>query len=454
MNKWKKLANSVKLRLALNLADVDPVTAKAAAEEAIASGVMTATTDSYSFVHDGVTFTNPVFDNLVASNRDDFVPSNILVDVMNANNDPRRDVWFTKQKDGKYVGGVYGTKNPYANFSHVADSFKKAVTPSNLLSYSEVLFMQAEGAARGFNMGGTAESLYAKAITESMTEYGLDTAKATDYIAAHPYDAANCEKIYWNRGMDSECINRAFAAWNFVRRLDFQLLRTLLTLIRKEFRYNDFKDGDKKTDSGSDYGDYSAEIPVRGRFHGSYFSLVKQARENPDALGQELGEELIAYRLYQLLSGQNLGDDLGSLSAKAETIMVEVFLSEYQQTFTLVTDKIGLVTIMRFDQEYKKQIEELKAQGLTEEEAKKQAPIILEAQKMLLDWENGDEKVRQLWEMMNGWVYKGFNASYARMGVDFDQRQYESNTYILGKDLIQEDWIKAFYSVKMTVPYG
>ncbi len=57
---------------------------------------------------------------------------------------------------------------------------------------------------------------------------------------------------------------------------------------------------------------------------------------------------------------------------------------------------------------------------------------------MLLDWENGDEKVRQLWEMMNGWVYKGFNASYTRMGVDFDQRQYESNTYILGKDLIQE----------------
>ena len=73
---------------------------------------------------------------------------------------------------------------------------------------------------------------------------------------------------------------------------------------------------------------------------------------------------------------------------------------------------------------------------------------------MLLDWENGDEKVRQLWEMMNGWVYKGFNASYARMGVDFDQRQYESNTYILGKDLIQEGWIKAFCSAKMMVPYG
>ncbi|AQW90112.1 SusD/RagB family nutrient-binding outer membrane lipoprotein [Elizabethkingia anophelis] len=223
MAKWKKLANSVKLRLALNLADIDPVTAKAAAEAAIASGVMTSTADSYSFVHDGVTFTNPVFDNLVASNRDDFVPSNVLVDIMNANNDPRRDVWFTK-KDGAYIGGVYGTKNPYANFSHVADSFKKATTPTNLLSYSEVLFMQAEGAARGFNMGGTAAGLYGAAINESMAEYGLDTAKATAYIAAHPYDATNWKKSI---GMEAwiAMYNRAFAAWNFVRRLDFPALK-------------------------------------------------------------------------------------------------------------------------------------------------------------------------------------------------------------------------------------
>ncbi|MGI9652875.1 arginine--tRNA ligase [Chryseobacterium sp. RLHN22] len=64
--------------------------------------------------------------------------------------------------------------------------------------------------------------------------------------------------------------------------------------------------------------------------------------------------------------------------------------------------------------------------------------IMKEAQKMLLDWENGDEKVRNLWNEMNSWVYKGFNETYNRLGVDFDQVQYESNTYILGKDLIQE----------------
>ncbi|MDV3750684.1 arginine--tRNA ligase [Elizabethkingia anophelis] len=251
-----------------------------------------------------------------------------------------------------------------------------------------------------------------------------------------------------------------------------------------------------------------------GDFTVVIFPLVKQARKSPDALGLELGEELIAatdyIRSYQVVKGflnlslkndffisqaQNLGTDLGNLPEKGETIMVEYSSpntnkplhlghvrnnllgysvaqilkaagynviktqiindrgihicksmlawekfgnGETPESTGLKGDKLVGNYYVRFDQEYKKQIEELKAQGLTEEEAKKHAPIILEAQKMLLDWENGDEKVRQLWEMMNGWVYKGFNASYARMGVDFDQRQYESNTYILGKDLIQE----------------
>lgn len=93
---------------------------------------------------------------------------------------------------------------------------------------------------------------------------------------------------------------------------------------------------------------------------------------------------------------------------------------------------------VKFDQEYKKEIAELIANGSTEDQAKKEAPLMKEAQQMLLDWENGDEKVRNLWSEMNSWVYDGFNQTYKRLGVDFDQVQYESNTYILGKDLIQE----------------
>ncbi|AZA88129.1 arginine--tRNA ligase [Chryseobacterium shandongense] len=93
---------------------------------------------------------------------------------------------------------------------------------------------------------------------------------------------------------------------------------------------------------------------------------------------------------------------------------------------------------VKFDQEYKLQIAELMAQGISEDQAKKDAPLMKEAQKMLVDWENGDEQVRNLWNEMNSWVYKGFAETYKRLGVDFDQVQYESNTYILGKDLIQE----------------
>ncbi|BFO64859.1 arginine--tRNA ligase [Chryseobacterium sp. S0630] len=92
---------------------------------------------------------------------------------------------------------------------------------------------------------------------------------------------------------------------------------------------------------------------------------------------------------------------------------------------------------VEFDKNYKKEIAELVEQGVGEEQAKKDAPVMKEAQKMLLDWENGDKTVRALWEEMNSWVYKGFNETYKRLGVDFDQVQYESNTYILGKDLIQ-----------------
>ncbi|WP_332453657.1 arginine--tRNA ligase [Chryseobacterium aquaticum] len=108
------------------------------------------------------------------------------------------------------------------------------------------------------------------------------------------------------------------------------------------------------------------------------------------------------------------------------------------QTTVTKGDKFVGNYYVEFDKNYKKEIAELVEQGISEEQAKKDAPLMKEAQKMLLDWENGDEKVRDLWKEMNSWVYEGFNQTYKRLGVDFDQVQYESNTYILGKDLIQE----------------
>ena len=104
---------------------------------------------------------------------------------------------------------------------------------------------------------------------------------------------------------------------------------------------------------------------------------------------------------------------------------------------------------VEFDKLYKKEVQQLmNEQGLDEESAKKQAPSIIEAQNMLLQWEKSDETVRNLWSMMNTWVYDGFNQTYKRLGVDFDQVQYESNTYLLGKDLIQEGLSKGIFYQK------
>lgn len=108
------------------------------------------------------------------------------------------------------------------------------------------------------------------------------------------------------------------------------------------------------------------------------------------------------------------------------------------ESLSLKGDKLVGNYYVEFDKVYKKEIAELVAQGKTEDEAKKQAPIILEAQKMLLNWEKNDPAVRECWQTMNSWVYDGFGQTYSRLGVDFDQVQYESETYILGKDIIQQ----------------
>ena len=100
-------------------------------------------------------------------------------------------------------------------------------------------------------------------------------------------------------------------------------------------------------------------------------------------------------------------------------------------------DKLVGNYYVAFDKAYKEEINDLMAAGKTEEEAKKQAPIILEAQEMLLKWEAGDEEVKSLWAMMNQWVYDGFATTYSNLGVNFDSFYYESNTYLLGKDVVQ-----------------
>lgn len=111
---------------------------------------------------------------------------------------------------------------------------------------------------------------------------------------------------------------------------------------------------------------------------------------------------------------------------------------ETPESSALKGDKLVGNYYVKFDQEYKKQIEELVASGDKEEDAKKNAPLLIQAQKMLLDWEAGDPETVALWEKMNSWVYAGFDVTYKALGVDFDALYYESNTYLLGKAFIDE----------------
>jgi arginyl-tRNA synthetase len=93
---------------------------------------------------------------------------------------------------------------------------------------------------------------------------------------------------------------------------------------------------------------------------------------------------------------------------------------------------------VKFNNEYKREVKELTDSGIDEKEAEKEAPIMKKTQQMLLDWEEGKPGVMELWNKMNGWVYKGFDETYKRIGADFDQTFYESNTYILGKEFVKK----------------
>lgn len=121
---------------------------------------------------------------------------------------------------------------------------------------------------------------------------------------------------------------------------------------------------------------------------------------------------------------------------------------ETPESTGLKGDKLVGNYYVKFDQEYKKQIADLVSKGTSEEEAKNSTPILLEAQKMLRNWENGDEETVALWKKMNQWVYNGFESTYQNLGVDFDKLYYESDTYLLGKDVIAEGIEKGVFYKK------
>lgn len=221
---WKKFANSLKLRMAMMLADTDPNKAQTMVDQALASGVIESPLDD-TFVTYFVEApsTHPVYEDLVLSGRRDFLPSNTLVDIMNNLNDPRRPVYFQDPIDGEFVGGIYGDANAYGGASHLGAMFFTPTVPGTLFSCTEVLFLLAEAAARGFTVPETVESYYNRAIETSMSDWGV----LADYDAyiAQPDVAYATAPGDWKQkiGMQAWIAlnHRGYEGWTTWRRLDF-----------------------------------------------------------------------------------------------------------------------------------------------------------------------------------------------------------------------------------------
>ena len=224
MSKWKMLGNSLKLRMGLNLSEtLSTPKGKALVESAVASGVITTPANDFAFPYMSGLVSNPVYQNLVSSGRNDFVPSDVYVNALKAVADPRIPKYFTPLANGTYVGGPYGNLASYANFSHVTPTITAPDYPGYLLESVEVKFMLAEAAARGYSVGGTAATWYGLAVQASMDQWNVAPGAAAIYIAANPYDAAN-----WKKSIGIQAwfamYNRGIESWYFFRRLDYPIL--------------------------------------------------------------------------------------------------------------------------------------------------------------------------------------------------------------------------------------
>lgn len=231
VSNWKKFGNSLKLRMGIMLSDVDAGLSKSTVESAVTSGVFASNADNGSYLYSAnAPNNNPVNDNLVLSGRNDYVAAATIVDIMNDLDDPRRASYF-ELHEGAYVGGVIGDAATYANHSHVADRIKDPTEPGVLLSYVEVEFLMSEAAARGYNVGGTAESHYIAGITASFDYWNAPDVAA--YLANPAVDyttalAASTSTPDWKMVIGTQAYlglyNRTFAPYLSVRRLDYPIL--------------------------------------------------------------------------------------------------------------------------------------------------------------------------------------------------------------------------------------
>jgi len=222
VDSWITFGNSLKLRMAVRMSDANPTMAKTMATQAYDAGVMDTNADNFIFPFESSPpNTNPIWEALVQSGRNDFVPANTYVDFIVPLNDPRTAIFLADNLAPEpYQGGIYGEGNSYAALTHIGDVYHEADFPGMLMSASEVAFLVAEASARGL-ITADAKTYYEKGIMMSMDRWDISSEDVTAYMAqpAIAYDAAEWKKSIGAQKYIS-LYGRGFEAWASWKLLD------------------------------------------------------------------------------------------------------------------------------------------------------------------------------------------------------------------------------------------
>ena len=238
----------------------------------------------------------------------------------------------------------------------------------------------------------------------------------------------------------------AYLQENLLEITGYNVVKGFLNLVIADSYYLDFFNANKTNTS---YG-----FVTPNESNGVMVEYSSPNTNKPLHLGH-VRNNLLGYAVAEILAASGkkvyktqIINDRGIHICKSMLAWKKYGKGETPESTGLKGDKLVGNYYVKFDQEYKKEIEALVTKGIDKEEAKKQAPLIKEAEQMLLDWESGEPEVISLWKMMNEWVYSGFGETYAKLGVNFDKNYYESDTYKLGKDTVEEGLEKGIFYKK------
>ncbi|MBP2282632.1 hypothetical protein H4V97_000950 [Flavobacterium sp. CG_23.5] len=227
VSKWISFANSLQVRMAMTLADVDNAKAKAAFEKAEPMAINSIANDTFIKYFSATPNNNPLYDQLVLANRTDYIAAKDLMDILNNFLDPRKPGFFGVNNVGEYVGGIMGAPSDYPKMSKPSARVAAPSAPNTLIDYVEMEFYRAEAKERGYTVSGTAESHYNNAIKASIIYWGGTSLQADTYLL-RPNVAYSTATGGWKQKIGFQkwiaLYNRPFEGWLEVRRLDFPKL--------------------------------------------------------------------------------------------------------------------------------------------------------------------------------------------------------------------------------------